>query len=477
MTPESIHSIAVEDDAATTAAVRSSIREDDDFSTDDTNQEDAEYAQHTQYTTNPALRRHWTSVDITRVDNRDQITDVFKNTNALLHRGSELDSEATDVPPSNHLRKTCVRIRRWQFWVFDVLPVLLAIGISIEVFYLAQQREIAQARDEFYFTAKIAHTNLKMTLHKSIESARLLLGALLANSKDKFPEESVFENMVFSNPFFNVDKTIAKVILLDVVTNASRGVWQKDIFVLPDMMAAWGGQPKITAPNSLSYLPAHYVSPPQPEIIGLDFNADPINSQYIKIVRGIGEDAVTHMFQLRSGIPGIPEPISFRNGVVYHMPIFQSMTPDNGVFTSMQTDVIKGDLLFVFWMTGVLDITIEPLQIEHTDVFLFDITDIDVPSYIAHYESPENETRPFYTLSNITTVTPFNLENDFVTDWSRKYDIMVAQRRYRLLMRGRKGYYATRFSTSLPYILLGLSLAVKALDKIMHAIHHSKWCQ
>jgi hypothetical protein len=71
-------------------------------------------------------------------------------------------------------------------------------------------------------------------------------------------------------------------------------------------------------------------------------------------------------------------------------------------------------------------------------------------------------------------VTPFNLESDFLTDWSREFDIKVAQRRYRLLMRGRKGYYAARFSTSLPYVLLGLSLAVKALDKIMHAIHH-KW--
>jgi hypothetical protein len=109
-------------------------------------------------------------------------------------------------------------------------------------------------------------------------------------------------------------------------------------------------------------------------------------------------------------------------------------------------------------------------------VFLFDITNIDSPSYVAHYESPENSTRPFYTLTNITTVTPFNLENDFLTGWSSKYNIKVAQRSYRLLMRGRKGFYANRFSTSLPYILLALSLAVKALDKIMHAIHHSKWC-
>ncbi len=368
------------------------------------------------------------------------------------------------------------RVKRWQFWVFDVLPVLMAVGISVEVFYLAQQREIAQARDEFQFTAQIAHTNLKMTLHKSIESARLLLGALLANSIRKFPAENVFENMVFSNPFFNVDDTIAKVILLEIVPNASKETWPHTIHELPDMLAPWGGQPKIAPRNVLSYAPVLYVSPPQPEIIGLDFSADPINSAYIRLVKGMGEDAVSHMFQLRGGIPGAPNDIQFKNGVVYHMPIYQSLTSEKGVFTAIQTDVIRGDLVFVFWLTGILEATMTTLNLHHTDVFLFDITNIDSPSYVAHYESPENSTRPFYTLTNVTTVTPFNLENDFLTGWSNKYNIKVAQKSYRLLMRGRKGFYANRFSTSLPYILLALSLAVKALDKIMHAIHHSKWC-
>jgi hypothetical protein len=123
-------------------------------------------------------------------------------------------------------------VKRWQFWVFDVLPVLMAIGISVEVFCLAQQREVAQAADEFHFTAHIGHTNLEMTLHKAIESARLLLGTLLANSMHEFPGESVFENMVFSNPFFNVDNTIAKVILLEMVGNASKNAW------LPHLCAA-----------------------------------------------------------------------------------------------------------------------------------------------------------------------------------------------------------------------------------------------
>jgi hypothetical protein len=167
-------------------------------------------------------------------------------------------------------RKSPLRhLRRWQFWVFNVLPVLMAIGLSYEVFYLAQKREIAQARDDFYFSAKMIHTNLHMTLQKSIESARLLMGTLLANSKYDFPTEAVFENMVFSNPFFNIDKTIAKVILLSSVANSSRETYPQRIYVLPDMKGAWGGQQKIDPPPSLGYSPVLYVSPPQPDIVGL----------------------------------------------------------------------------------------------------------------------------------------------------------------------------------------------------------------
>lgn len=382
----------------------------------------------------------------------------------------------TIIDTPTRWQKMYRRMKRWQFWVFDVLPVLMAIGISVEVFYLAQQREVAQAADEFHFTAHIAHTNLDMTLHKAIESARLLLGTLLANSMHEFPGGSVFENMVFSNPFFNVDNMIAKVILLEMVGNASKNAWLHPIFVLPDMLAPWGGQPKIAARNSLSYSPVRYVSPPQPELLGMDFNADPMNAPYIRLVNGVGEDAASHMFQLRSGIPGAPEPIQFRNGIVYHMPIFHALTTEKGAFTTVQTGVLKGDLVFVFWMTGLLANTMKNIHLQHTDVFLFDVTDADRPSYVAHYESPENNTRPFYTLANVTAMSPFSLDGDFLTDWSNEYDIKVAQRSYRLLLRGRRGFYANRFSTSLPYVLLGLSLAVKALDKIMHAIHHSKWC-
>jgi hypothetical protein len=431
------------------------------------------------------LHRHWTAMEIPVVGGGDGTLDGRAPGPGILRQAAENgSSEKQPEPPERVIgsasrgksfaRRLRRRAGRWQFWVFDVLPVLLAVGVSVEVFFLAQQREVAQARDDFHFTATMAHTNLKLTLRKSVESARLLLGALLANSVGGVPSEPVFENMVFSNPFFNMDRTIAKVILVDVVANASRAGWPHPIFVLPDMLAPWGGQPGVPAPDSLSYSPVRYVSPPQPEMVGLDFNADPMNAPFIRLAAGLGGDVVTRMFQLRSGIPGQPEPILFRNGVVYHMPIFRSLTP--GAFTSRPTDVMDGVLLFVFWMTGVLELTMRPLQLRHTDVFLFDITYEDFPEYVAHYESPENETRPFYTPENVTLVGPFDLDGDFVTPWSVEYDMAVAQRRYRMVMRGRTGRYATRFSTGLPYILLGLSLAVKGLEKAMHALRRCAGC-
>ena len=35
----------------------------------------------------------------------------------------------TDEPPG-HWPPICQRIKRWQFWVFDVLPVLLALPVA-----------------------------------------------------------------------------------------------------------------------------------------------------------------------------------------------------------------------------------------------------------------------------------------------------------------------------------------------------------
>ena len=362
---------------------------------------------------------------------------------------------------------TSKRIWQWQFWVFDVLPVLMAIGISVEVFFLAKYREVAQAQDDFFFMSQSAHTSLRLALQNAAENALLLLGDLLAHAKTGLPTSQVFENMAFSNPFFNMDKTVAKVFLLIATANAT------SVMVFPKMEASWANQPPIPPPKAFMYYPAHFVSPPQPELIGLDFNADPINGPYLRLADGTGKPTITHTFQLRGGIPGQDGYVEFRNGAVYHMPFFEAIDPETkgSIYTSEKTGPMRGDLLFVLWLTGILEVTMKPLKIYHTYIFVFDVTNVDEPTYVAHYESPELDTRPFYNKTNITSVTPFNIQGDFVTPFTKDYDIKIAQRTYRMMARGRTNNYANRFSTSLPYILLGLSLGVKALDKLMHFIH------
>lgn len=418
-------------------------------------------------------------VDVDQYTDADQYTDVGPPHRADMHLDESSDTSiqrrGTELSPADSSGKHR-RLMRWQFWVFVVFPTLLAIGVSAEVFYLAYKREISQAQDDFLFSARMVHTNMNRTLQTDIESAHLLLGTLLANSVVDLPSPAIFENMVFNNPFFNIDNTVAKVIFLESVANASREAWPLDIVTLPHMKAAWGNQPRISSPPNLNYLPVRFVSPPQEDFMGLDFSTDPVNGPYLRLAKGMGTPTITHAFALRGGIPGQPDDLLFKNGAVYHMPIFQSLTPDTGAFTSEHTDVMKGVLSFVFWLTGVLGKTMNTLELRHTDVFLFDITDADNPSYVAHFESPENTTRPFYTPTNITTVTPFNLEYDFLSPWDAAQDLVIAQRRYRLLVRGRTGNYANRFSTNLPYILLALSLGVKLVDKLFGALHHSKWC-
>jgi hypothetical protein len=280
---------------------------------------------------------------------------------------------------------------------------------------------------------------------------------------------------VFSNPFFNMDKTVAKVLLLNGVhSNASRMALPYPVVVVPNMSAAWEGQPRLEAPPSLSHFPVHRVSPPQPGLIGLDLNADPLVGPYIRLARSLGTAVASHLLPLRSGIPGHSKDAGDR-GVVYHMPLFQSLTP--GVLTNVPSDVMRGVLLAVFWMKGLLEHTMKPLELRHTDVFLFDVREPEFPTYVAHYESPEEESRPFYDASNLT---PFNLlldGGDFQTDWLQTPDLPFAQRKYRLLVRGRRGHCTARFSTNLPYVLLGLFLGVKALDLLfVHVLRRGCGC-
>ena len=372
------------------------------------------------------------------------------------------EEEAVAVVVVGPEETTLLSSLSWKFWLFEVFPVLLAIGISVLVFYLAQQREVAQARDDFDSTAWIIQSNVYLTLQRALESSRLLMGTLLANTDaDDFPSVFVFEQMVFSNPFFNMDKTVAKVLLLNGVrSNASRMALPYPVVVVPNMSAAWEGQPRLDAPPSLNYFPVHRVSPPQSDLIGLDLNADPLLGPYIRLARSLGIAVASHLYPLRSGIPGQSKDA---DGVVYHMPLFQSLTP--GVLTNVPSYEMRGVLLAVFWMKGLLERTLKPLELRHTDVFLFDVREPELPTYIAHYETPEEESRPFYCASNLSGVTPFNLDKgDFQTDWLQTPDLPFAQRKYRLLVRGRRGHCTARFSTNLPYILLGLFLGVKALD-------------
>jgi len=354
-------------------------------------------------------------------------------------------------------------LRRWQFWVFDLLPVLFAVGISIEVFFLAQHREADQAADDFRFRSTNAHTSLQLALELTLKNAKFLLSDIVANG---IPSEHEFERFAFSNPYFNLEKTITKVILVRTVYNASRATYQDPIIVVPEFMKPWAGQPVLPSPQNFIYYPIGYVSPPQPSLKGMDENHDTMIGPLLRLVSGTGAPAVSPMYTLRTGLT-TNYTGNFLNGMVYILPFF---TSTNNALTTDQTPMMTGAVFTVIWITGVMETIMQDMRLSQMDVFLFEITDPDTPTYVAHYETPET-TRPYYTPANITDVTPFNLDGDFLSDWSKDFDISIAQRRYRMRARARTSMYVARFSTDLPYILLGLSLGAKALDKFMHGIH------
>ena len=360
-------------------------------------------------------------------------------------------------------------MRRWQFWVFDLLPVLLAVGVSIEVFFLARNRETAQAADDFRFRSTNAHTSLELAVRLTLENAQFLLSDIVANG---MPTAREFERFAFSNLYFNLEKTITKVIMVNAVYNSSRASYPDPITVVPDFMKSWAGQPVLPSPDDFVYYPIRYVSPPQPSLVGMDENHDPMYGPLLRLVSGTGVPAVSTMYTLRTGLT-TNYTGNFLNGIGYILPFFTSV--NNGLTTD-HTPLMAGSVFTVIWITGVMERIMSDMELSQMDVFLFDITDPDTPTYVAHYETPET-TRPYYTPANVSGVTPYNLDGDFFSDWSKDFDISIAQRRYRMLARARTSMYVARFSTNLPYVLLALSLGVKALDKLMHAIHVWKFSE
>jgi hypothetical protein len=358
-------------------------------------------------------------------------------------------------------------VRRWQFWVFDLLPLLFALGISIEVFFLARDRETAQAADDFRFHSHDAHASLKLAVDMTLKNAQFLLSDMVANTPA--PGAKEFERFAFSNPFFNMESTIAKVILVRAVPNASRAAYADPIVIVPDFMKPWGPQPRLPSPDSYFYYPIAYVSPPQPSLIGMDENHDPQLAPLLRLASGTGNAAVSSMYTLRTGLPTTNYSGSFLNGIVYVLPYFHEGS--NGGLTTQPTGAMAGAIFTVIWITGVVERILSSLELAQMDVFLFDITDIDTPTYVAHYETPEADTRPYYVFANVSSLTPSDLRGDFVSDWTKHFDIFIAQRRFRMRAVARTRVYTASFSTGLPYILLGLSLGAKALDKFMHAIH------
>ena len=383
---------------------------------------------------------------------------------SIMRRSSSVVSAVVVLP----VVTTYKCIRRWQFWVFDVLPILLALGISIEVFFLAQKREKAEAADDFRFRSVDAFTSLNLALELTLKNAQFLLSDIVANG---MPTAHEFERFAFSNSYFNMEKTITRVMLISVVYNASRGAYPDPIITVPDFTKPWAGQPTHPSHVDFVYFPIRYVSPPQPSIIGMDMDDDPILDSFVHLVSGTGQAAVTPTYTLRTGIAAANATEAFMSGFSYLLPFFQSV---DGGLTTQQTANMGGVVCTVIWITGVLRQIMQQLSLAQMDVFLFDVTDPDAPTYVAHYETPEAN-RPYYTPENVSDVTPFNLEGDFVSEWSKQFDLSIAQRRYRLRTRARTDMYVPRFSTELPYILLGLSLAAKALDKFMHAIHMWKF--
>jgi hypothetical protein len=193
--------------------------------------------------------------------------------------------------------------------------------------------------------------------------------------------------------------------------------------------------PKVEPPDSQpEYHPITYSSPPA--LLGFDLYNDPLEGAFLRMARDTGQPSSSLPFLLR----GISVP--FTMGMTIYLPLYAINAPHDDPTQSAvslsktKTNQYWGCVVIVIHFHSLLTSILQGLNLQSTDVFLFHAAD---DTYIAHFESDPPETRPNYTLATASGLRPSDIVGDLVTTYRPHYDVAVANRTFRLLVRSRAG--------------------------------------
>ena len=380
----------------------------------------------------------------------------------------------------------CFSIRKL---VFFWLPILIAIGISFEYWYLAHKRETLSAKDAFHTSAVQTALSVKLAWRVTSIQPQFVASNLFSSiheppiSCDNTTEYTSslpvtaheFEKFAASNSYWNIDKTITEVQWAPYVHASNREIVQTmlrtnnpgfDIFEF----GPGGSKQTIQMSDPGPFAPIAYCSPQNTFIEGLDLYNDLFEGPVVRNTERTGNTLSTAPFELR-GQP-VDRWNGFHMGFTVYIPLFGSA----GGVTPQKTANFLGVVANVVAFYPLLNNALKDVTLDEIDVFLFTVPDAisgETERFLAQFQSMPYDGMDNITVEELSKMKTGDITGDIVSDIDDPlFLIDLGDRTLRLVVRARSGRYTSKFQTAFPFILITIAIMVKLADKTFALVDH-----
>jgi hypothetical protein len=371
-------------------------------------------------------------------------------------------------------------------FIFFWLPILIALGVSIEYFVLAQKRESLSATDAFRMHALEVAMSVKLAWRITAMHPQFAASNLFSSKWDttgsttstaSLPVTAAeFEKFAASNIYWNKQGTMVETQWAPYIESNNRNTVEKKIdeegsIAFQIFKFGANGKDNIPEKDPGPFAPIAYCSPPNPFIVGLDLYNDLVEGPVTRNTQRTGQTLSTAPFQLR----GLPSNAygGFQMGFTIYIPLFRD---SSGNVTPMKTDDFLGVVVNVVAFQPLLEGILSDVQLNEIDVFLFTNADPvsgETERFLAMYQSRPYEGMTNFTVDEASRLLVKDITGDIVTSPDDpNFMVDMGDRTLRLVIRARTDRFEKKYVTFLPIVLMIVAILVKLVDKIFHFVDH-----
>ena len=316
----------------------------------------------------------------------------------------------------------------------------LSSDLNQELPYRAADGISSTSQDQFLSAIANILRSISLGWEETVAYPQMVQSFLI--SSPMFPSSSDFEKFIGSNMDYDPRGVIKFTEWVPRVPKSERSQFEQKMRMVDPgfeiFLFASDGITDIVEPQNSSseYHPISYCSPRYDPLVGFDLYNDKVEGPFLREARDSGAPTSPPPFLLR----GIVE--RFKMGTTVYLPLyainsshFNSTSPVVDL-SLKRSSIYWGCVVAVINFSSFMNSILQDLDLQNLDVFLFNAAD---SSYVAHYESDPAQTKPNYSPENASSLVPANISGDLVTAYSSEYDVVIAGRTYRLLIRSRAG--------------------------------------